>query len=104
VDNLIFDGSGFFIMGMHRERGQLYVQGDFPYQEALLLENIYISYEQEICPRCGSLQITTYTNVISNLTESEPLSGDLKFRTLVVGKCLCCGLERPMRFKCIREA
>jgi hypothetical protein len=91
-------------MGMRREPGQVYVQGDFPYQEALLLENIYISYEQEVCPRCGSLHITTFNNIISNLTENEPLSGDLRFRTLVVGRCLSCGLERPMRFKCIREA
>ena len=74
------------------------------YQEALLLEDNYNSYEQDICPRCGSKHQTTFNNIVSNLTDEEPLSGDLKFRTLVMGKCLSCGLERPVRFRCIREA
>jgi hypothetical protein len=104
VVNLIFHVYRYSIMGVHRDPGQLHIQGGFPYQEALLMEDIYNSYEQMICPRCGSIHQTTFTNLVSNQAEGDTLSGDLKFKRLIIGKCLSCGLERPVKFQCIREA
>jgi len=91
-------------MGERRDTGQIFLHGGYPYQDSLHLENIYISYEQDICPKCGSRHITTFNNIVSNQNDVNTVSGDLKFRTLVMGKCLSCGTEVPMRFRCIREA
>ena len=91
-------------MKKHRESGHIQIQGGKPYTETLTLENIYISYEQNMCSRCGSRHVTTFDNIVTNEKVDGPVSGDLRFGTLVVGKCLNCGNEMPMRFKCIREA
>jgi len=88
----------------HRGIGQIHVQGDLPYNESVSMETFYTSYEQDTCPRCGSRHITVYSNVVTNQKDVRPVSGDLRFGILVVGRCLSCGIQLPMRFKCIREA
>ncbi|MBN1540389.1 MAG: hypothetical protein JW939_09615, partial [Candidatus Thermoplasmatota archaeon] len=88
----------------HPAAEQLVIPGRSPYQDILQLEEAYVSYQQERCSRCGSWHVTLYSRTVSNRNDKDPFSGELKFRTLVVGKCLSCGAEIPMGLKFIRES
>ncbi|MGA1819429.1 MAG: hypothetical protein ACMUHU_00305 [Thermoplasmatota archaeon] len=91
-------------MEKYRGNGQIHIHGGLPYSDKFSMESFYTSYEQDRCPRCGSRHVTIFNNVVTNQRDGKPVSGDLRFGTLVVGKCLSCGIQLPMRFKCIREA
>lgn len=48
--------------------------------------------------------MTIFNRTVSRNNDDRPVSGELGFRTLTVGKCLSCGAEIPIGLKFIRES
>ncbi|MBN1390117.1 MAG: hypothetical protein JXA22_05690 [Candidatus Thermoplasmatota archaeon] len=91
-------------MGDPQDIGYRPVPERYPYQDILQMEGNYVPYEQWTCPICGSRQMTMFNNLICQQYDEKTMSGDLRYKTLAVGRCLSCGREVPMKFRCIREA
>ncbi|MFO8051052.1 MAG: hypothetical protein R6V01_05065 [Thermoplasmatota archaeon] len=76
----------------------------FPYQEALLEDQKYLTYDRMKCPRCGSTQNTAYRSLLRQSSDRGIISGDLEMKNLVINKCLNCGAEYHIGFDHKREA
>jgi len=91
-------------MGGNEGGGQIHSTDALPYRESILYEDVYTSYTLDPCPQCGSRHQTITKNFFSASDDKPHISGDLHMKTLLVGRCLSCGFERPIKFICIREA
>jgi hypothetical protein len=91
-------------MGGNEGVGQIPSTNGLPYREGILYDEVYTSYSLDPCPQCGSKHQTITKSFFSPPERQHHISGDLHMKTLLVGKCLKCGFERPVKFICIREA
>ena len=79
-------------------------RGDFPFDEPLYSPGYYNPFKMEPCPNCSSIHQTTFKSFYANSNKNPYISGDLGMKTMVIGRCLGCGLERPLQFIYVREA